>query len=99
MTGTAGAERDLGWEHEGNRAWRRGNLKLVSSFPDGGRWELYDLAADRTELTDLAAKLPDKVGEMTKAYEAWAARVGVVPWKKSNSWVPWLKSAFDPDIN
>jgi arylsulfatase len=96
MTGAVGPERIIGWEHEGNRAWRRGDLKLVSSFPDGGRWELFDLAADRTEMIDLAAKSPEKVSELTKEYEAWAARVGVVPWKKSNAYLPWIKEAFKP---
>jgi len=40
------------WEHEGNRAVRQGKWKLVSKHP--GQWELYDIEADRTELTDLA---------------------------------------------
>ncbi|MCB1098009.1 MAG: arylsulfatase, partial [Verrucomicrobiae bacterium] len=45
VTGKAGAgtndERVLCWEHEGNRAVRRGKWKLVASNKD--RWELYDL--------------------------------------------------------
>jgi arylsulfatase A-like enzyme len=68
----------LFWEHEGNRAVRQGRWKLVARF--NGAWELYDLEADRTELTDLAAKLPRKVRELAAQYEAWARRVGVVPW-------------------
>jgi arylsulfatase len=51
-------ERDyLAWEHERNRAVRAGKWKLVAVH--GKPWELYDLEADRTELTDLAAKMPD----------------------------------------
>jgi len=66
------------WEHEGNRAVRQGNWKLVSRHP--GNWELYDLAADRTEMNNLAAKNPAKVKELTGLYEVWAQRAGVVPW-------------------
>lgn len=66
------------WEHEGNRAIRQGKWKLVARHQ--GEWELYDLDGDRTELTNLAAKQPDKVKELTNRYEAWAKRVGVVAW-------------------
>ena len=66
------------WEHEGNRAVRRGRWKLVSKHP--GRWELYDLEADRTELNDLALKHPDKVQELRGLWEAWARRCGIQPW-------------------
>ena len=71
------------WEHEGNRAVRQGNWKLVSRYgaPTGGTWELYDLEADRTENNDLAATNPEKVTELTAMYEAWARRANVVPWK------------------
>lgn len=66
------------WEHEGNRAIRTGNWKLVSKHP--GAWELYDMDADRTEMQDLAAQQPDRVKEMSTQWEAWAKRVGVRPW-------------------
>src|SRR5205823_9089681 len=54
-------ERTLGWEHEGNRAVRVGDWKLVA--PYRGEWELYDLKSDRTELNNLAAKHPAQVTE------------------------------------
>ena len=38
--------------HEGNRAVRLGDWKLVSE--GNSRWELYNMKHDRTELTDLA---------------------------------------------
>ncbi len=66
------------WEHEGNRAIRIGDWKLVSKHPGG--WELYDIAADRTEMRDLAARQPERVKGMSALWEAWAARVGVRPW-------------------
>ena len=66
------------WEHEGNRAVRKGKWKLVSRHPGG--WELYDLKADRTELNNLAEKNPQKVAELKAMWESWAKKVGVQPW-------------------
>ena len=66
------------WEHEGNRAVRKGKWKLVSRHPGG--WELYDLEADRTELNDLSQKYTRTVEELKAMYESWAARCGVQPW-------------------
>jgi hypothetical protein len=45
----------LWWLHEGNRAIRVGDWKLVAAKNDP--WELYDLAQDRSETTNLAATL------------------------------------------
>jgi arylsulfatase len=73
-----GPERDLYWEHEGNRAIRRGRWKLVSRHP--GPWELYDVAADRTETRNLAADHPDHVRDLESRYNAWAKRARVAPW-------------------
>lgn len=68
----------LFWEHEGNRAVRDGDWKLVSKHP--GDWELYDMAADRTEMHNLAKEHPERVKELSEAWEQWAQRVGVLPW-------------------
>jgi len=69
--------RPLFWEHEGNRAVREGRWKLVAR--QGQPWELYDIEADRSELTDLAAREPDRVARMSKAWDEWAARCLVAP--------------------
>jgi len=71
-------DRAIYWEHEGNRAVRRGKWKLVSRHPGG--WELYDMEADRTELNDLASTHPEKLNELKSLYQAWAKRCGVRPW-------------------
>jgi hypothetical protein len=38
------------------------------------------MEADRTETTNLGAKNPAKVKELSSLWDAWAARVGVQPW-------------------
>jgi arylsulfatase len=76
--GDAEQPRTLFWEHEGNRAVRRGDFKLVAAH--GGPWELYDLAKDRTELSDLAASQAGLVSELASLHDGWAARSGVKPW-------------------
>lgn len=68
----------LFWEHEGNRAVRVGQWKLVSKHPNG--WELYDMTSDRTEMHDLAKKHPERFQEMAVQWNAWARRVGVMQW-------------------
>ena len=58
----------LVWEHEGNRAIRDGKWKLVAK--ENKPWELYDLAADRGELHDLAATEPVRVKKMSATWDA-----------------------------
>ncbi len=57
----------LWWLHEGHRAVRVGEWKLVAL--KGGPWELYDLKTDRAEQRDLAARMPDKVKELEQAWQ------------------------------
>jgi arylsulfatase A-like enzyme len=52
----------LWWLHEGNRAIRVGNWKLVAA--KGDPWELYDLSSDRAEAKNLASKHPQRVTEL-----------------------------------
>jgi arylsulfatase A-like enzyme len=60
--------RDLWWLHEGNRAIRRDDWKLVASRDQA--WELYDLASDRAETTDVATKYPDRVQKLAEAWQS-----------------------------
>jgi arylsulfatase A-like enzyme len=60
-------ERDsLWWFHQGNRAIRIGDWKLVAAKEDP--WELYDLRNDRAEANDLAAERPEKATELEEEW-------------------------------
>jgi len=65
------------WEHEGNRAVRDGNWKLVAK--ENEPWELYDISVDRTELNNLAQAQPERVKTMAAQWNAFAARANVLP--------------------
>ena len=59
----------LWWLHEGNRAIRQGDWKLVAARDE--QWQLYNLANDRAENVDLAAKIS---GEGQRAWRPLATR-------------------------
>lgn len=84
LTNTVVRPRQIGFEHESNRAWIDGDWKLVtktfttsdfSSFSHA--LELYDLSTDPTELTNVAMENPERLVEMLNDWNAWALRVGV----------------------
>ncbi len=55
------------YQHFGtDRALREGDWKVVAA--KGGRWELYNLGEDRTELNDLRQKHPDRAKRMIKEW-------------------------------
>ncbi len=66
---------ELAWQWSGNAAIRQGPWKLVWD-KKVREWELYNLAADRTETSDLASAEPQRVQELVAAYHAWADRTG-----------------------
>ncbi len=77
-------ERDyLFWEHEGNRAIREGDWKLVAKGRHGQddvKWELYDLSKDRSELNDLSESHPEKKANLIALWTEQAKRTEVLPW-------------------
>jgi arylsulfatase len=58
----------LWWLHEGNRALRAGNWKIVAAGKDSP-WELYDLSSDRSETNDQAKERPEKVRELSALWK------------------------------
>jgi arylsulfatase len=68
-------DRNLFWEHNKNRALRKGDWKLVAM--KGKTWELYDLSKDRTEMNNLIEVEKELAEEMIGKYEMWAKNVGV----------------------
>ena len=77
-------EEPIFWEHEGNKAVRFGNYKLVQDWEKGidDNWELYNISIDRTEQNNLIGILPDKSNEMISMYNDWAKKIGVIPWSQ-----------------
>jgi arylsulfatase A-like enzyme len=59
----------LFWRQGAKTALRKGDWKLVR-HPGNGRWELYNLAGDLEESTDLAGLHPEILGDLLKAWEA-----------------------------
>lgn len=68
----------LYWEHEGNRAIRVGDWKLVAKGGDGP-WELYNVAVDRSEMNDRAAAEPTRVRILSAMWQKYAERANVLP--------------------
>jgi arylsulfatase A-like enzyme len=58
----------LWWLHEGNRALRVSDWKIVAAGKDRP-WELYDLGKDRSETRNLATDKPEKVRELAMIWE------------------------------
>jgi arylsulfatase A-like enzyme len=58
--------------HEGNRALRVGDWKIVASGTDSP-WELYNLADDRAETRNLAQENPGKLNELAARWERESA--------------------------
>lgn len=63
------------WEHEGGRAVRLGDWKLVSL--KNGSWQLYNMANDLSETKNVAVENPEKVTELKNLWNAWAVKMGL----------------------
>jgi arylsulfatase len=74
------------FEHEGNRAVRTVQWKLVAK--EDQPWELYNMQSDRTEQYNLAAQQPELVEQLSRQWDEWAAASQVLPlgtWKAKTS--------------
>ena len=79
---------ELYWSSAGAKgkwAIRSGNWKLVA---EKRRVELYDLEKDISETTDLAAKHPKVVSELTAKYNAWLDEMADPLSKQEKRWSP-----------
>lgn len=63
------------WEYAGGKAMRNDNWKMVKK--NSGKWELYDLKSDPTEMNDLSTSQTDRLNKMSAAYQEWEKEVGV----------------------
>jgi len=88
------AERTIFWEHEGNRALRKGKWKLVAYYNENlgdthvalgkrsGQWELYDMESDPTETRNLIDQQPELATQLIQAHKEWEQRIGVRDWEE-----------------
>ena len=70
--------RELFWEHQGNKAVRQGDWKLVKLHAHP--WELYNLNQDPTELNDLVDQKIVIKDKLLSDYEQWMLKNGVREW-------------------
>ncbi len=94
-------QRDLFWVRleEGRWIWaaRRGSWKLVRPLPrpnQPARDELYDLAADPYETTDLSTQRPEQLRLMQELLEQHIAASRDVPWKPAERPIPDATTLF-----
>jgi arylsulfatase len=75
----------LGWELFGNRAIRQGDWKITWLYrPLGsGDWELFNLAEDPGEQSDLSDKFPEKRMELVALWDEYAKTNGVITGERS----------------
>lgn len=71
-----GAEDGIGTELFGSRAYRRDDWKITDI--GDGVWRLFDISRDPGETRDLSLAEPGRRAELEKAWETYAARVGIV---------------------
>lgn len=74
------------YEINGTRAiyhngWKAGALHKSGSAFDKDVWELYNVAVDPTETTDLAAKHPEKLKELKALFDSEGKKYNVFPLK------------------
>jgi arylsulfatase A-like enzyme len=72
----------LFYEWAGHRAvWKR-EWKIASTYPEN-KWELYNIAKDRTESKNVANEHPEIVTELEADYKNWAKASEVTEWNET----------------
>lgn len=80
QTGKRKGHQFLGFEHFNEKALIRSDgWKIVKQADSNSKWELYNIARDRSERTNQANKYPERVFQMSKEYDAWAKECKVTP--------------------
>ncbi len=99
------SDRDVFFEHNGDRGMRSGKWKLVATN-DSNDYELYDLSVDRPESNDLSDTFPAIEREFRLKWEAWAIRNKAANPNQShagspsltNNEIDWLSAGSAPGI-
>ena len=80
-TGRRSTERDLCFEHFNEKALidAEGWKIVQPANRKDGKWELYNLNEDRSEMHDLSDQYPERVQSMVKRYLNWEKQCKVVP--------------------
>jgi arylsulfatase A-like enzyme len=88
LTQNAPAPHDrLFWRFGNQAAARIGDWKILKTKNDE-QWQLFDLKNDISETKDLAGANPDKVGELSRLYDAWNS-LNIAPlWETANEKTP-----------
>ncbi len=67
---TQDPQRAYYFKHAGTHAVIKGDWKIVREGAGQGTWHLYNLTREKTELTDHAEHMPEKVEELAALWEA-----------------------------
>jgi len=66
---TQDPQRAYYFNHQGTHAVIKGDWKIVREGAEKGTWHLYNLSREKTELTDYAQDMPEKVKELATLWE------------------------------
>ena len=103
----AGRSRDVVIENEGHRGYRRDGWEAVTRHEprtpySTEPWELFDMAADPTQVHDLAALEPARLDELKAAWDEAAWQSQILPLDEGTGYryllrPPWTE-AFDQPV-
>ncbi|HNB96331.1 MAG TPA: sulfatase-like hydrolase/transferase, partial [Microthrixaceae bacterium] len=103
-----GRSRDVVVENEGHRGYRRDGWEVVTRHPartpfSADHWELFDMAADPTQLRDLSDEHPDRRDELVEAWESAAWENQIFPMDEGTGYrfllrPPWVERYDEPVV-